>query len=311
MKRLLLYLFILPGVLLSSCLKDEYEELEKEELAELKEYLEENGITEEASLNSVYYIYEKYGNGVFPESGEYVRINYEHRLLDGTLVVTNDSSLIDWNSTDSTIYEDFIFIPLKIVCDQFRMAGLNIGIKNISEGGKAKLIIPSKLGFYDFETRIFTVEIVEVIPDIVDYEKENLALYLDRNSITVDSTESGLYYIEEEKYGMDESTIVEEGDSLLVKYTGFFLEMDAQPVQFETTGNDTVLWTYFSADYIEGFAEGLSYMHPGTKAKIIIPYYLGYDDEILYHSSGYFTLIPAYSTLIFDIELIHIGKSSP
>ena len=50
---------------------------------------------------------------------------------------------------------------------------------------------------------------------------------------------------------------------------------------------------------IKGWDEGISYMHEGGEATLIIPSSLGYG------SSGAGS-IPPYSTLIFEVKLINI-----
>lgn len=53
-------------------------------------------------------------------------------------------------------------------------------------------------------------------------------------------------------------------------------------------------------DVIEGWQHALQAMHPGDHWRIYIPYTLGYGTR----TSG---PIPAYSTLIFEVELLMIG----
>ena len=48
---------------------------------------------------------------------------------------------------------------------------------------------------------------------------------------------------------------------------------------------------------VEGFSTAVQHMHRGDKWRIIVPYQLGYGTTAR-------TSIPAYSTLVFEIELI-------
>ena len=70
-------------------------------------------------------------NGEKINNGDKVKINYEIRLLDGTLCYTSDS----------TGAKEFI------VGRNESMMGLQEGIKLLSEGDRARLIIPPHLGY--------------------------------------------------------------------------------------------------------------------------------------------------------------------
>ena len=65
--------------------------------------------------------------------------------------------------------------------------------------------------------------------------------------------------------------------------------------------NETFSFELGQGKVIEGWEEGFLKMQKGAKAKLIIPSKLAYKGE------GYGSLIPPYSTLIFEIELIDIN----
>lgn len=65
------------------------------------------------------------------ETGDYVKMNYEIRLLDGTLCYTSDS----------TGAKQFL------AGEQESIVGLQEGIQKLSEGDKARFIIPPHLGY--------------------------------------------------------------------------------------------------------------------------------------------------------------------
>ena len=60
-------------------------------------------------------------------------------------------------------------------------------------------------------------------------------------------------------------------------------------------------YTHGIGQLISGFEEGVSYMKPGGKASLIIPSDLGYGPV-----GG--NIIPGFTTLVFDVELISITK---
>lgn len=108
------------------------------------------------------------------------------------------------------------------------------------------------------------------------------------------TTKSGLQY-----KVLSEGAGLSPNSSSYVKiiYTGKLID----GTRFDSTINDTTLvhtpyWGYVSY-YVTGFQEALTKMKTGSHWEIYIPYSLGYGTE----SSG---TIPAYSTLIFDVQLL-------
>lgn len=119
--------------------------------------------------------------------------------------------------------------------------------------------------------------------------------YLKRANITVEPTPSGLYYIETRKgNGKKPKT----GNPVHVHYTGTFI--DGKVFDTSLTRNEPFKFIYDFKQVISGLDEGVSKMTEGGKATIIIPSKLAYKDV------GYKDLIPPYTTLIFEIELLKV-----
>ncbi len=112
------------------------------------------------------------------------------------------------------------------------------------------------------------------------------------------NTPSGLSYVFTE-LGTGEK--VDSGDVATVHYTGFLTDSTKfdsskdrdQPFSFKVGGGQV----------IEGWDEGLTYMHIGDKATFTIPSNLAYGSQ----DQG---VIPANSTLIFDIDLLSIKEGA-
>lgn len=121
-----------------------------------------------------------------------------------------------------------------------------------------------------------------------------LKKYIADNNITTEPTASGLYYIET-LAGTGERA--RTGMTVSVYYKGYLLDGTVfdQNLDYETPFTFTLGYS----NVIQGWHEGISYMKDGGKATLIIPSSLGYS----YNSSG---LIPAYSTLIFEVELVNV-----
>ncbi len=127
-------------------------------------------------------------------------------------------------------------------------------------------------------------------------EEKDRNAYLQENNITVEPTASGLYYIEN-KAGTGRKA--ENGDVVKVHYTGKLLNGEKFDSSYDR--NEPFRFTLGKGQVIKGWDEGVAYMKEGGKATLIIPSNLGYGDKDFYS-------IPAYSTLIFEIELLKIKK---
>ena len=117
----------LPLLLLSlGCHKDERLQSEiDEELIDLTEHQ----ITAERHSSGLYYVIEEPGSGNSPNVNSEVQVRYKGYFLDGTV--------FDQTSGDNTA----IFFLYNVI------DGWQIGIPLLKKGGKAKLFVPSGLGY--------------------------------------------------------------------------------------------------------------------------------------------------------------------
>jgi len=271
-------------------------------------YLEEKNITVEPLESGLIYIEDKRGSGRKPKIDEMVTINLEVRLLDGTKV---------FSTADRG--EPFEYQYGK----KFDTDGLEEGVGMMRKGGKATLIVPHQIAYgaeargqviQPFSTIIYEVELVNIrSKEAYDKElaakqaqkeaenqkrKENEKVlrnkYLSDNGITVEPTASGLYYIDIEE-GTGKQAVA--GSTVQVHYTGKLLDGTVfdtsidkgQPLEFQL-GQGRV---------IKGWDEGIAMMKEGGKATLIVPSDIAYGAQ----DKG---IIPPYSTLVFDVELISV-----
>ena len=128
MKRItsLLLAALLIGMI--SCKKDDTN-TQSEQLAEdvslIEKYLTDNNLTAQKKNSGLYYIIEKAGNGVHPNIGSTVTVQYKGYLLDGT----------EFDSGTATF-------PLSSV-----VTGWQEGIPLFKKGGRGQLFIPSYMGY--------------------------------------------------------------------------------------------------------------------------------------------------------------------
>lgn len=140
-------------------------ELQKErEYAAVEAYLKKNNIAATKTQLGTYVEVLNPGEGARPDSGKQVSVKYTGMNFDG-------------KKFDSNVDSSFGHIdPLNIVIGQMgSIAGFEDGVKQIAKGGKAKVYIPSMLGYgmqgappsiQPYENLIFEIEILDItIPD--------------------------------------------------------------------------------------------------------------------------------------------------
>jgi FKBP-type peptidyl-prolyl cis-trans isomerase FkpA len=296
-KRLVLLALILT--ILPACLKDD-DGWEKEQKL-LKQYLTANNITVEPKASGLYFLEELEGTGASVEPGDYLIIQYTARLLSGTIYDSTDSLTAVQNGFFNP---GFVYGPLKFKLSNVTIIGVKEGLTYMKEGGKARLIIPSKIGFGPYSTNsipaystlIYDIELIEVIKDPVAHEAALLENYLIENDITIDPTASGLYFIEELE-GTGNFPV--QGNTCVVNFTGRLID---GRIFAKVLGADTYSFTIGITEIIAGFQEGVYLMKPGGKAIFIIP------SDIAYGPAGSQNgVIPPYSTLIYEVELKQVN----
>lgn len=154
--------------------------------------------------------------------------------------------------------------------------------------------------YYNFTKNVITVSIFLLVVSVGFFsckKEEDLAgkeiaereKYLTENNITTQPEESGLYYIE---------TLAGTGatpvDNYMaeVKYEGKFLNN-------EVFGTGTFEFLLGNYEVIYGFEEGIKLMKEGGQATLIIPSHLAYGAYVTNN-------IPAYSTLVYNVELLEL-----
>ena len=108
-------------------------------------------------------------------------------------------------------------------------------------------------------------------------------------------TDSGLYYIETLEGAGEQA---EKGDIVRVHYTGTLL--DGTKFDSSYDRNEPFEFTLGAGRVIKGWDEGIAMMKEGGKATLIIP------SDLAYGNRAVGKVIPANSTLVFEVELVEI-----
>jgi len=119
--------------------------------------------------------------------------------------------------------------------------------------------------------------------------------FLDNNKkqAGVQVTPSGLQYLVLTKGNGVAPTAA---DSVTVHYKGSLL--NGQEFDSSYSRNEPI--TFALSGVIPGWTEGVQLMQPGSKFKFFIPYHLAYGER------GSPPVIPPYSTLVFEVELLKV-----
>lgn len=285
------------------------EQLSKKEQVDLAKYIADNKITTPPTASGLYYIETKAGKGISPKNGEMVKMHATIKLLDGTKVFST--------------YDRGEPVELELG-QKMDNAGTDEALSMMKPGGKANLIIPSKLAFGEqgrqgvigpFTPLCYEIELVSVRSKEA-YQKEMAAKqqqaqqendklkaqesvildkYLKDNKITVKPTASGLYYIETKK-GSGAQAV--SGKKVKVHYTGKLL--NGKKFDSSLDRKKPFEFTLGKGEVIPGWDEAIAKMKAGGKATLIIPSKLAYGERAMGND------IPAYSTLVFDVELLEV-----
>lgn len=169
-----------------------------------------------------------------------------------------------------------------------------IKVEIIRKGAEAQKYVADQATFDKLKADIVNKAAEKLLQAKANAEKEFQELIAAKYP-TAKKTASGLYYIvEKEGTGAQ----AQAGNQVKVHYVGKFT--DGSEFDNSYTRNEPIAFQLGKGQVIAGWDEGVALMKVGAKFKLIIPYYLGYGEK------GYPGAIPAYSTLIFDTELVEV-----
>lgn len=204
---------------------------------------------------------------------------------------------------------------------------LNEGLLMLSEGDSASFYVPvdslaKYMGGLPAEVKDFMVYTVKVDKlytqeeleqeeaakeaAAIEAEKAGIAQYLKDNNLNVKPEKSGIYFIST-KRGTGKT--IAQGQNVKVNYSGKLLNGKLFDTNIESVAKENNIYNpqrpYEPMEVaagvgqmIPGFDEALVMMKKGGKATVIIPFALAYGSRDMGPD------LPAYSTLVFDIEIV-------
>ena len=135
--------------------------------------------------------------------------------------------------------------------------------------------------------------------------KENAAIakYIADNKLTTVSTPGGVKVVVE---NAGDAQKADSGYQAVVMYKGYTLDGKVFDANMGPDAKHTEPFTVVLGQHrvIRGWEEGLKLFGKGGKGKMIIPFLLGYGPQ------GSPPVIPAYATLVFDVEVKDVTKAA-
>jgi FKBP-type peptidyl-prolyl cis-trans isomerase FkpA len=115
------------------------------------------------------------------------------------------------------------------------------------------------------------------------------------------TTASGLQY---EDTVVGDGAEANKGHQVVVHYTGWLLNDGVKGAKFDSSRdrNDPFIFGLGAGMVIKGWDEGVQGMKVGGQRTLIIPAELGYG------ARGAGGVIPPNATLMFDVELLNLGR---
>ena len=130
-------------------------------------------------------------------------------------------------------------------------------------------------------------------------EGEKLKLYLNDNKITTKPTESGLYYIVTKK---GKGSRIDTGNYVKIHFT--INTIDGNKIFSTRDRGEPIEIEYGKKFDTDGLEEALGKMKKGEKANLIVP------SSIAFGEMGRGGVIPPFSTLLYDVEIINIRSKA-
>lgn len=281
--------------------------LRENEKKSLQEYIDNNNITVQPVPSGFYFIESKSGSGRTPKEGDWMKINFEVKMMDGTMLYST------WENGNPMDVE---------VGKQFDTQAVTEALTMMKEGSVADLIVPSELAFGKegrqpmippFSTILYKIEVIDLMTkEQYEAEKERMrAEQLKKND--QNKVESARFMADNAKKegvvtlpsGL-QYKVIEQGngpkpgvmDKVKVNYHGTVIDgrvFDStrdrgEPAEFRVNG------------VIEGWQEALQLMPVGSKWILYIP------PELAYKDNARGNIIEPNMALIFELELLEITE---
>ena len=256
--------------------------------------------------------------GEKPKPGEFIKFNFEYKLEDrDSLLQSTYSGLPVYGSLDTGKRTAYTYMEVLPLMNEGDSAVISISIDSL----KSKGMIPDYSAVL-VKGQILTakVKLIKVFKNekdvLADYNKamdsekaselKALEQYMTKNNLKGTKTKNGAYVVVDNPG--DQSNKADSGKMATVMYRGYLASNGKVfDTNMDTTKGHTEPYQLVvgSQGSIQGFSEGLPYFGKGGKGKILVPAMLGYGPQAMGPD------LPAFSNLVFDIEVTDVGEAPP
>lgn len=249
--------------------------------------------------------------------------NEGERIKEGDIVTLQ---MVYRTDSDSVLFDTYkLGQPIKLMVSPATFKGdLMDGLKMLTEKDSATFLINAdslfektfnfprpafiRAGSYlTFNVKVDKVQSKAQIDEEMKAETEkqsalesvNIEKYIADKKLNLTKTPSGLMYQITKQGGAEKAAA---GDTVVVHYTGTLL--NGNKFDSSKDGGKPLEFPVGQSAVIKGWDEAFMLLSKGTSAKLIVPSALGYGPSAVGNGA-----IPAFSTLVFDVELVNIKKA--
>ncbi len=306
---------------LASCDKDNKDYNAFNQQRNIDNYLVANGLSLTPRPSGLYFDRLYAGSGLaLPVDTQFVQLDFMTRLLDGKQVdgTPYSTNRIEWAQqvNISPLYAQGTTALFKMGGTYYEPA-LSEALREMTVGDSVRLVMkPALAGIPGNKYPVvLLVKFRGIIADLLQWERQRIAAYLDtipEERITPyellvpgSTLKDTIYFI---SYGgARNDSVANLGDQVVLDYYGKYIDGTGFELRKEATLTVQKASSGKSDAVIDGLAEALRHVNPGEKVSVVIPYRLAYgsvdQNETLGDMKMPTVIVPAYSTLVFDLIL--------
>jgi len=273
------------------------------------------------------YITERFGDAAIPLGGGAYLVRTSPENPEGASIEASNYILWNWKITNQiTKVQEYTSDKSSVKYPESYVDGgpeitrilsfkIDEGLANMNKGEKGDIYIPSRFLFCDFQPRIFSVEIVDVIPDLSVHQELLMNGYIRRTyeRAKVDTIKNVVSTIDKKEYNVmyhivhqGEGEAITKGMNIETKTNISYLirERDIRSyTDLEITWNTNSTGMINTLTKTNCVGEILEKMNRGGKVVVTMSSKLYWDDDDLPRNKQEQFYIPKWSVVVFTINI--------